>query len=196
MWLVVGLGNPGSQYERTRHNVGFMVVDELFARAGAGPTKNKFGAEISETKLDSDRVLLCKPMEYMNVSGQAVSRIAGFWKIPPGSTLVVHDDLDLPFGRLKLGVGGGTGGHRGLRSLVACLGTPDFCRVRVGVGRPAAGQDPADYVLSFFSQTEQKALSSVVAEASDAVEAIVRQGLTVAMNRFNPRKKEPAGASS
>lgn len=195
MWLVVGLGNPGSEYERTRHNVGFMVLDELWTRAGAGPAKAKFGAEVGEGKLGDTRVLFCKPMEFMNVSGQSTHRVAGFWKVPIERTLVVHDDLDLPFGRLKLAAGGGAGGHNGLKSLIACLGGPDFPRVRVGIGRPAPGQDSANYVLAAFSRAEQKELPVVVTEAADAIEAIVRDGMTTAMNKFNIRKKEAAGAS-
>src|SRR5262245_13192821 len=118
-----------------------MVVDELVRRAVAPAPRPKFGAELSEAQLSGDGVLFCKPMEFMNVSGQAVARAAQFWKVPPEETVVVHDDLDLPFGRLKLGAGGGPGGHNGLRSIIADWGTPDFCRVRMGIGRPPAGQD-------------------------------------------------------
>src|SRR4051812_38476134 len=196
MWLVVGLGNPGTEYERTRHNIGFMVVDELLGRTGAGSAKAKLGAEIREGKLGDDRVLLCKPMEYMNTSGEAVNRVAGFWKVPLERIVVVHDDLDLPFGRLKLGTGGGAGGHNGLRSLIATLGA-EFGRVRVGIGRPLG--DGANYVLGAFSKAEQKDLPTVLAEASEAVEAVVRQGMSPAMNKFNRKsekqKKENQGAS-
>src|SRR6185312_12524008 len=126
MRLVVGLGNPGPEYQDHRHNLGFKVVDELRARAGrlqpGTPPRAKFGAEIGEVTMAGERVLLCKPMEYMNVSGQAVARVAGFWKVPVAEVIVVHDELDLPFGRLKLGAGGGHGGHNGIRSLLADLG--------------------------------------------------------------------------
>jgi PTH1 family peptidyl-tRNA hydrolase len=198
MWLVVGLGNPGSEYSQTRHNVGFMTLDALSARASTGPMRSKFGAALAEGKLGDERVLLCKPMEFMNASGEAVGRVAGFWKIPVERTVVVHDDLDLPVGRLKLAAGGGHGGHNGIRSMIACLGGAEFARVRVGIGRPPAGRDAADYVLSGFSRAEQKELALVLEEAAAAVETVVRQGLTPAMNKFNVRnvkKRENTGTS-
>jgi PTH1 family peptidyl-tRNA hydrolase len=185
MHLVVGLGNPGPEYRDNRHNLGFMVVDALGARARGPSPRAKFGAELSEVTLAGARVLLCKPMEYMNVSGQAVARVAGFWKIPVADIVVVHDELDLPFGRIKLGTGGGHGGHNGIRSMLADLGDAGFARVRVGVGRPAAGRDPADYLLSDFSRAEAKDLPDVIATAADAVEAIVKDGAAAAMNKFN-----------
>ena len=190
MWLVVGLGNPGREYAGNRHNIGFEVVAELAARAKAPPLREKFGAAIGEATIRGERVLLCKPMEFMNVSGQAVARVAKFWKIPPGSTVVVHDDRDIPFGRLKLGAGGGHGGNNGVRSLLAELGTADFLRVRFGVGRPGPGGDAADYVLADFSRAEQKGLPDLRSEAADAVEEILASGLTAAMNRFNTKKSE------
>ena len=185
MHLVVGLGNPGEKYRDNRHNLGFMVVDELLGRSRASTPRAKFGAELAEVTLAGKRALLCKPMEYMNLSGQAVARVAGFWKIPVADTVVVYDELDLPFGHLKLGSGGGHGGHNGMRSLLADLGDPGFARVRVGIGRPPAGRDPADYLLSDFSRADAKALEDIRARAADAVEAIVADGLTTAMNRFN-----------
>jgi PTH1 family peptidyl-tRNA hydrolase len=190
VWLVVGLGNPGSQYQGNRHNLGFMVVDELLRRGRASAPRAKFGAELVEATIAGDKALFCKPMEFMNVSGQAVARVAQFWKIPPAETVVVHDELDIPFGRLKLGAGGGHGGHNGLRSIIADWGTADFVRVRVGINRPAPGRDAAAYVLDDFSRAEQASLPALVAEAADAVEIIVGSGLAAAMNRFN-RKKEP-----
>src|SRR5687767_13356427 len=189
MWLVVGLGNPGNEYARTRHNLGFMVVDELAERIGAGPWKIKLGADVCEGKLGAERLLLCKPMEYMNVSGQAVGRVAGFWKVPLESIVAVHDELDLPFGQLRLAAGGGPGGHNGVRSLIATLG-PSFNRVRVGISKPPAGHDGAAYVLGGFSKEEQKELPFIVGEAREAVEALVQTGLTAAMNRFNGKKKD------
>src|SRR5690242_231903 len=185
MHLVVGLGNPGSQYRDNRHNVGFMVVDDLLARARGNAPRAKFGAEIAEVTLAGKRVLLCKPMEFMNVSGQAVARVAGFWKIPVADVIVVHDELDVPFGRLKLAAGGGPGGHNGVRSLIANLGDPNFARVRFGVGRPAPGRDAADFVLADFSRAEEKELADLRILAADAVEAIVGQGIAAAMNKFN-----------
>jgi len=186
MWLVVGLGNPGAEYAGNRHNVGFQVVDEFAARAASSPLRVKFGAAVGEGTLGSERILLCKPMEFMNVSGQATARVAKFWKVPVEYTVVVHDDLDLPFGRFKLGSGGGHGGNNGVRSLIGELG-PEFRRVRFGIGRPAAGRDPADYVLHDFTRAEQKDLPDLRITACDALEAIITQGLTAAMNRFNTK---------
>ena len=194
MHLVVGLGNPGLEYQDHRHNLGFKVVDELRARARGPLPRAKFGAEVCEVTLAGERTLLCKPMEFMNVSGQVVARVASFWKVPAADLIVVHDELDLPFGRLKLGAGGGHGGHNGIRSMLADLGSPEFARVRVGVGRPAAGRDSADYLLSNFSRAEDKELPALVGLAADAIETIVGQGLPTAMNRFNGKAqstKEP-----
>lgn len=187
MHLVVGLGNPGREYAGNRHNVGFRIVDELASRGGAGGWRTKYGAELVEITRGGERVLLCKPMEFMNVSGQAVARAAGFFKIPPTSTIVAYDDLDLPFGRLKLGAGGGAGGHNGVRSLIADLGGPEFLRVRFGIGRPPAGWQGADYVLADFTRAEQKELPDFISLAADAVEEIIARGLPAAMNKFNTR---------
>ena len=185
MHLIVGLGNPGEQYADNRHNLGFMVVDELARRARAGAPRVKFGAEIAEATVAGQRVLLCKPQEFMNVSGPAVARVAGFWKVALTDVVVVHDELDLPFERLKLGAGGGPGGHNGVKSIISALGDPGFPRVRIGIGRPAPGRDPADWVLSNFSRAEAAGLPDLVGRAADAVEAILADGLTAAMNRFN-----------
>jgi PTH1 family peptidyl-tRNA hydrolase len=195
MFLVVGLGNPGRQYQGNRHNVGFRIVDQLAARAGASSPREKYGAELFEIVLGGERVLLCKPMEFMNLSGQAVQKVAGFHKIPATSTIVVHDELDVPFGRLKLAAGGGAGGHNGIRSIIADLGTPDFPRVRVGIDRPPPEWKGADYVLANFTGTEQKQLPEVIDLAADAVEEIVTRGLPAAMNKFNqkPRSKAAGG---
>jgi peptidyl-tRNA hydrolase, PTH1 family len=189
MWLVVGLGNPGSQYAGNRHNLGFMVVDELLRRCRASSPRAKFGAELVEAELAGERTLFCKPMEFMNVSGQAVARVAQFWKVAPASTVVVYDEIDLPFGQLRLAGGGGHGGHNGVRSLISDWGVADFLRVRVGVGRPAQGRDVAGYLLSDFSRDEQKEVPFLIGEAADATEALVKTGLTAAMNRFNTKKK-------
>jgi len=170
LFLVVGLGNPGRQYQGNRHNVGFRIVDQLAARAEATSPRDKHGGELSDVTLGGERVILCKPMEFMNVSGQVVRQVAGFHKIPAARTIVVHDELDLPFGRLKLGVGGGAGGHNGVRSVIADLGTPDFVRVRVGIDRPPPEWKGADYVLANFTGAEQKALPALLDLAADAVE--------------------------
>jgi peptidyl-tRNA hydrolase, PTH1 family len=189
MFLVVGLGNPGRQYQGNRHNVGFRVVEQLAARAGAPSPRDKYGAVLYEIALGAERVILCKPMEFMNVSGQAVRQVAGFHKIPAARTIVVHDELDVPFGRLKLGAGGGAGGHNGIRSIIAELGTPDFARVRFGVDRPPPNWQGADYVLANFTGTEQKELPALIDLAADAVEDIVARGLSAAMNKFNTKPK-------
>jgi peptidyl-tRNA hydrolase, PTH1 family len=185
VWLLVGLGNPGPKYESTRHNVGFQVIDAIGIRSRASSLRAKFGAEVGEATIATTRVLLCKPMEFMNTSGQAVLRVAQFWKIEPAHTVVVHDDLDVGFGRLKLGPGGGHGGHNGLRSIIAEWGTSDFPRVRFGIGRPSAGQNAADYVLTDFNGAERKELPDMVSRAAEAVETIVAGGTALAMNRFN-----------
>jgi PTH1 family peptidyl-tRNA hydrolase len=189
MWLVVGLGNPGRQYAGNRHNAGFMVLDELMRQSGAGTPRSRLGAEIAEATMGRKKVIFCKPMDFMNTSGFAVSRAGAFWKIPPEQTVVVHDDMDLEFGRLKLVEGGGTGGHNGLRSIVAELGTQDFCRLRFGIGRPPPAWQGADYVLADFSTEERRALPNLLEEAASAARAVIEDGLVVAMNRFNKRKK-------
>src|SRR4051812_21737504 len=157
MWLVVGLGNPGSQYQGNRHNLGFLVVDELVRRCRAAAPRAKFGAEPTEGSLGGERALFCKPMEFMNVSGQAVARVAQFWKITPQNTVVAYDEIDLPFARIRVAAaGGGHGGHNGVRSLLGDWGTADFARVRGGGGRPAAGRDVAGYPLPHLSRGEHK----------------------------------------
>jgi PTH1 family peptidyl-tRNA hydrolase len=193
MFLVVGLGNPGRQYQGNRHNVGFRIVDQLAARAGTSSPRDKYGAELFEIALGGERVILCKPMEFMNVSGQAVRQVAGFHKIPAAQTIVVHDELDVPFGRLKLAAGGGAGGHNGIRSIITDLGTPDFARVRVGIDRPPPNWKGADYVLANFTGAEQKELPVVIDLAADAVEDIVARGLPAAMNKFNQKPKPTGG---
>lgn len=189
-WLVIGLGNPGPEYSGNRHNVGFMVVDLLAARVGA-----KFGrhrkavAEVAEGRLgvgeSSPRLVLAKPMTYMNLSGGPAAALAQFYKIPVERTIAVHDELDIPYGALRLKVGGGEGGHNGLRSLAKSFGSKDFFRVRVGIGRPPGRQDPADFVLRDFTTTERKELELIVDRAADAVEAIIVRGLEPAQNVFH-----------
>lgn len=185
MFLVVGLGNPGDKYRDNRHNLGFMVADELLRRAGGPATTDKFGASLAQITLAGQRLIVCKPMQFMNVSGQAVASVARFWKVELGDITVVHDELDIPFERLKLATGGGPGGHNGVRSVISALGDPGFVRVRIGVGRPPPGWDPADYVLTNFTRAEAPALPEIVVRAADAVEAVVAGGITAAMNKFN-----------
>jgi PTH1 family peptidyl-tRNA hydrolase len=196
MWLVVGLGNPGRQYAGNRHNAGFMVIDELMRQVGAGTPRQRLGAELAEATLGRTKVIFCKPMEFMNASGFAVSRAGAFWKIPPSETVVVHDDMDIDFGRLKLAETGGSGGHNGLKSIVAETGTEGFCRVRFGIGRPPPAWAGADYVLADFSQEERRALPDLLEEAASATRAIVEDGLVAAMNRFNRKKKPDSGSEA
>jgi PTH1 family peptidyl-tRNA hydrolase len=182
--LVAGLGNPGREYERTRHNAGWLVVDEL-ARRDGGSWRSKFSGSLAEIRLGDARLALLKPETYMNESGRSVAAAARFFKVPGESLLVVHDDVDLEPGRLQARRGGGLGGHNGLRSLAQDLGTQDFLRLRIGVGRPGRG-DPrsvSDWVLSPFAPEED--VDALVARAADAVETIVREGLEAAQARFN-----------
>jgi PTH1 family peptidyl-tRNA hydrolase len=182
--LVAGLGNPGREYERTRHNVGWMVVDELARRAGTS-FRSKFSGNLAETRLGELRLALLKPETYMNESGRSVGAAARFFKVPADTLLVVHDDVDLEPGRLQARLGGGLAGHNGLRSIAQALGTQDFLRLRIGVGRPGRGdaRPVSDYVLSPF-EPEVDA-DALVARAADAVEAIARDGLEAAQARFN-----------
>lgn len=186
--VVIGLGNPGSRYAATRHNAGFLVVDLLAARIGArfkAPRALHGRADVVEDRLAGVPVVLVKPRSYMNDSGGPVVSVARFYKVPVEQLVVVHDDLDLPFGALRLKRGGGDGGHNGLRSATAALGSNDYLRVRFGIGRPPGRQDPADFVLREFSAAERKDLAFHVDRAADAVEALLSNGLEAAQNAFN-----------
>ena len=182
--LVAGLGNPGREYERTRHNAGWMVIDEL-ARRHDGSFRSKFDGQLSEVRLDGLRLALLKPETYMNVSGKSISAAGRFFKVEPESLLIVHDDVDLEAGRLQARAGGGLAGHNGLRSIASALGTQDFLRLRVGVGRPGRGdrRPVADYVLSPFSPDED--VDALISRAADAVEMIARDGVEPTQQRFN-----------
>ena len=188
-WLVVGLGNPGPEYARTRHNVGQMVLDELAHRANGNFKTHKARAQVLETRLrpGGPRLVLAKPMTYMNTSGGPVSGLAKFYDIPADKVIAVHDEIDIPFGALKLKIGGGEGGHNGLRDMSKALGTKDYHRVRVGVGRPPGRMDAATYVLKPFATTEAKELPFRVDDAADAVEALVEQGLLEAQQKYHSR---------
>ena len=189
--LIVGLGNPGRRYARTRHNAGFMVVDRLAQRWGANCDRKQLGALVDRVRIDGQDAYLVKPQSFMNLSGQPTVSLAGYYKVPRSKVLVVHDDLDLSFGTVKLKVGGGHGGHNGLKDLTQKLGGPDYIRVRVGVSRPPSGWDTADYVLSKFTSDEQVQLDSVIDAAADAVEAVLTEGPRQAMNRVNARSRSP-----
>ena len=182
--LVVGLGNPGRRHERDRHNVGFMVVDEL-ARRHDGSFKSKFSGRVTEVRLDGRRLALLEPDTYMNDSGRSVQPAAAFYKVPLDGLLVVHDEVDLDVGRLQARLGGGLAGHNGLRSIAGRLGSPEFLRLRVGVGRPGRGdpRDVADFVLSPFAPEDDQ--SALVSRATDAVESLVVSGLEETQRLFN-----------
>ena len=184
--LVVGLGNPGPEYAETRHNVGVRVVDLLAARAGGGRfSKHKANADVLEGRLAGRRVVLAVPRTYMNVSGGPVAGLLRYYGVTPADLVVVHDDLDLGFGVVRLKLGGGEGGHNGLRSISAAIGTKDYLRVRFGIGRPPGRQDPADFVLKRFSAGERKELEFAVDLAADAAEALLHDGLEPTQNRFH-----------
>ena len=188
--LVVGLGNPGPTYAATRHNAGFMVVDLLAARLGAKFKAHRGRADVIEGSLPgpggaSVPVVLAKPKCYMNESGGPVASLRGFFKLAVPQIMIVHDELDLPFGTLRLKQGGGPGGHNGVRSVSTSLGSPDYLRVRLGIGRPPGRQDPAAFVLKPFSAAEARELPLFVDRAADAVEAIIAEGLERAQNRFH-----------
>ncbi|MFQ6227573.1 aminoacyl-tRNA hydrolase [Nocardia sp. NPDC002869] len=184
--LVVGLGNPGPAYVRTRHNVGFLVADSLAQRVGGRFTAHKkSGADLLQARLDGRQVLIAKPRSYMNLSGRSVAALARFFSVPPTEVVVIHDELDIPFGEIRLKRGGGEGGHNGLRSVSGALTSKDYLRTRIGIGRPPGRQDPADYVLKPFSSVERKELPIVVEQAADAVELLLRVGLEAAQNQLH-----------
>jgi PTH1 family peptidyl-tRNA hydrolase len=182
--LVAGLGNPGREYEHTRHNIGWLVADEL-ARRHNGSFRSKFSGQLAEVRVGDRKLALLKPETFMNVSGQSVGAAARFFKVRPDALLVVHDDVDLEPGRFQIRLGGGAAGHNGLRSIVSVLGTQDFLRLRIGVGRPGRGdrRPVADYVLSGFEPEID--IEALVTRAADAVETIAREGIEPAQQRFN-----------
>jgi len=184
-WLVVGLGNPGPAYTGNRHNVGFLVVDLLASRMSARFKTHRSRTEIVEGRLGGTRTVLAKPRSYMNDSGGPVSALADFFKVPLGRLVVVHDELDLPYGGLRLKLGGGDNGHNGLKSLRRSLGSGEFHRVRFGIGRPPGRMDAAAFVLRDFSTAERKELELEVERTADAVEALVTEGLDKAQNTHN-----------
>ncbi|HEY2042824.1 MAG TPA: aminoacyl-tRNA hydrolase [Jatrophihabitans sp.] len=184
-FLVVGLGNPGPRYAATRHNAGFFVLDELGSRVGGSFKAHKARADVLEGRLADRSVVLAKPRSYMNESGGPVAALSRFYKIAAEQIIVIHDELDLPFGVLRLKRGGGEGGHNGLRSLSPALGSKEYVRIRFGIGRPPGRQDPADYVLREFSAAERKEMEFLVDRAADAAEKVLAIGLEAAQNEFN-----------
>jgi len=186
VWLVAGLGNPGAKYAGNRHNIGFDVVDELARRFGAGPWQSKFKGQVSACVIGHEKVLLLKPSTYMNLSGQAVQQAAQFYKLDLDHVAVVHDDIDLKLGQIKLKTGGGHGGQNGIRNIAQLMGK-DFLRIRCGVGRPQGQRDAAAHVLADFSKDEQSAKQGLIDDGATAVEDVMRDGLLSAQGKYHSR---------
>ncbi|HEX4058348.1 MAG TPA: aminoacyl-tRNA hydrolase [Galbitalea sp.] len=191
-WLVVGLGNPGPGYAGNRHNVGQMVVSEVASRLGVTFKAGRGNAFVAEGRLagaegQSSRLVLAKPLSFMNLSGGPTSSLMKYFKVDVSRLIVVHDELDIPFDDVRLKLGGGNGGHNGIRDIAAALGTPEFIRVRVGIGRPPGRQDAAAFVLKDFASSERATLPSIISDAADAVELIVTEGLTAAQLKFHTK---------
>ncbi|MEN4011110.1 MAG: aminoacyl-tRNA hydrolase [Chloroflexota bacterium] len=184
-FLLVGLGNPGREYRHTRHNVGFMVIDRLAQETGIGLIRVQQKAITGMGMLGEHKVLLAKPQTFMNLSGESVGGLARFYKIAPEKVIVTHDDLDLPFGTLRLRPGGGSAGQKGIQSIITRLGTQEFPRLRFGIGRPPGSKHGASYVLHGFSAVEQKELDFLLSRAAEALRTFVNEGLEMAMNRYN-----------
>lgn len=186
MWLVVGLGNPGGEYKLTRHNIGFMAIDYLIQGLGNPPIKNQFKAEVAQTKWHDKQIIFCKPQTYMNLSGESVQPLMGFYKIPLDHLIVIHDDIDQPFGQMKIHKNRGHGGHNGIKSISGLMGSADYIRLKLGVGRPENPQFPvADYVLGKFASVEQSALPDFLNKSGDALESILLDGVQKASTKFN-----------
>jgi len=191
VWLIVGLGNPGPTYAATRHNIGYLVNDELARRMGGSFRAHKSGrADVVEGRLappgvDAPRIVLVRPRSFMNETGGPVKAMANFYKVAPDRIIAIHDELDIDFGTLRLKLGGGDNGHNGLKSMRSALGTGDFYRVRAGIGRPPGRQNPADFVLSNYSTAERKELDLQIVEAADAIESLIENGLEITQSRFN-----------
>ena len=186
-WIVVGLGNPGDKYARTRHNLGAMTLDVLLERSGARLKSHKSGSLIAEVAIEGERAVLARPTTYMNESGRVVGPLMKFFKAPRDRLVVIHDELDIPFGEVRVKFGGGIAGHNGLRSIVSHVGGPDFARVRVGIGRPRGDEGAVTKVLDTFSSSERDELPEIVDRAADAAESIVARGLERTMNEVNTR---------
>ena len=192
MRLLVGLGNPGAKYERTRHNLGFRVAGLAAGKLGVALDQTRWNAALGSGRVRGEQVAIVLPQTFMNLSGESVGHAARFWKVDLGQVVVAHDDLDLTLGRVQVKVGGGDGGHNGLKSLRQHLG-PDFVRVRLGIGRPPQGWDPADFVLAKFAAEDEAVVEEMVPIAAEAAVLALLEGTAVAMNRFNRRPKEAEG---
>ena len=188
-WLVVGLGNPGDKYSSTRHNIGFMVADELANRFKGKFSSHKYRALVSEVRFgvgsEAPKLIIVKPSTYMNDSGNAVAPLAKYFNTAPQQIIAIHDELDIPFNAIRVKLGGGDNGHNGLKSLTQSLSTPDYFRIRVGIGRPTTPQDTADYVLDNFSKAERSVVPDLALRACDAIESLVTKGLEITQQNFN-----------
>ena len=185
MYIIVGLGNPGKQYENTRHNVGFNVIDILAEEYGISVTKMKHKALIGEGRVGTEKVVLVKPVTYMNLSGESLAEIYNFYKVETSNIVVIYDDIDLDVGKIRIRKKGSGGTHNGMRSIIKCLGSNEFPRVRVGISKPKNGQDLADFVLSRFAKEDEKSLNESFENAVAAIDCAIRQDLDLAMNRYN-----------
>jgi len=186
-WVVAGLGNPGAEYSRSRHNAGFMTIDRIAKAKNAGPSRRRFKGVTAEVMLAAKSAIVVKPQTFYNLSGQCISDLLGYFKIAPEHLIVVHDEIDLQAGRLRIKQGGGDAGNRGVRSIAQSLGTTDFIRVRIGIGRPPEDEQTKDYLLRAMTAAERQAFAPILERAADAVEAIAEHGLEAAMNRYNQR---------
>ena len=184
-YLLVGLGNPGREYKDTRHNFGFMLIDRIAVRLNARGMRVQSKAIVTTATYEDRKLILAKPQTYMNLSGQSVQGLVNFYKIPHTNIMVLSDDLDIPFGTIRIRAAGGPGGQRGLASVIESLGTKDFARLRLGIGRPPGRMDPANFILQNFSRDEMKSISEILDTAADAVLEFVKNGLNAAMNKFN-----------
>jgi PTH1 family peptidyl-tRNA hydrolase len=193
MKVIVGLGNPGGSYARSRHNVGFWVVDRLAEHHRLRFSRREYKSQVAEGRVGEERVMLMKPQTYMNLSGEALQRARRALRLEPERFLVVYDDLDLSVGRLRVARSGGAGGHHGVESIIEALGSKEFSRIRVGIGRPGSREANVDYLLDSLTPEEASTLSESVARAADAAEVVVRDGIAAAMNRFNAPPKAEAG---
>lgn len=185
MYIIVGLGNPGKQYEDTRHNVGFNVIDILAEEYGISVTKMKHKALIGEGRVGNEKVVLVKPVTYMNLSGESLAEIYNFYKVDTSNIVVIYDDIDLDVGKIRIRKKGSGGTHNGMRSIVKCLGTTDFPRVRVGVSKPEPGRDLANFVLSKFASDEMVDLKEGLKKSALAIDSIIREDIDLAMNKYN-----------
>ena len=185
MYIIVGLGNPGKQYENTRHNVGFNIIDILADEYGISVNKMKYKALIGEGRVGTEKVVLVKPVTYMNLSGESLAEIYNFYKVDTSNIVVIYDDIDLDVGKIRIRKKGSGGTHNGMRSIIKCLGSNEFPRVRVGISKPKNGQDLADFVLSRFSKEDEKSLQESFENSVAAVDCAIRNDLDLAMNRYN-----------